>query len=123
VKRRRNSRWLPRHALVGFKLAHDTADVLTLETRRTLVASLFRRPRPGAIRTDGVIVDIRPAARALPRRPQATDQGAPGSIQFAPGVGRISRVQGNARSGPRHCRLACQRRRARGHSRSLPSAR
>jgi uncharacterized protein (DUF433 family) len=65
VKRRRNNRLLPRNALVGLRLAHDTADVLTLETRRAVIASLLRRPRPGAIRTDAVVVDARPAARAV----------------------------------------------------------
>jgi uncharacterized protein (DUF433 family) len=65
VRRRRNTRLLPRNALVGLRLAHDTADVLTLETRRTVVASLLRRPQRGAIRADAVVVDARPAARAV----------------------------------------------------------
>jgi uncharacterized protein (DUF433 family) len=65
VRRRRNTRWLPRNALVGLRLAHDTADLLTLETRRIVVASLLRRARPGAIRADAVVVDARPAARAV----------------------------------------------------------
>jgi uncharacterized protein (DUF433 family) len=65
VKRRRNARLLPRNALVGLRLAHDTADVLTLETRRAVIASLLRRPRPRAIRAEAVVVDARPAARAV----------------------------------------------------------
>ena len=64
VKRRRNARLLPRNALVGLRLAHDTADVLTLETRRAVIASLLRRPRPRTIRAEAVVVDARPAARA-----------------------------------------------------------
>lgn len=65
VKRRRNTRLLPRSALVGLRLAHDTADLLTLEARRTVIASLLRRPRRGAIRADAVVIDARPAARAV----------------------------------------------------------
>src|SRR5262249_18766711 len=41
VKRRRNNRLLPRNALIGLKLAHDTAAVLTLEARRAVIASLI----------------------------------------------------------------------------------
>jgi len=65
VKRRRNARLLPRDALVGLRLAHDTADVLTPETRRAVVTSLLRRPRRSAIRAAAVVVDARPAARAV----------------------------------------------------------
>ena len=65
VKRRRNARLLPRAALVGLRLAHDTADVLTPETRRAVVASLLHRPRRNAIRAAPVVVDARPAAQAV----------------------------------------------------------
>jgi uncharacterized protein (DUF433 family) len=65
VKRRRNARLLPRDALVGLRLAHDTADVLTPETRRAVVASLLDRPRRSSIRAAAVVVDARPAARAV----------------------------------------------------------
>ena len=65
VKRRRNARLLPRDSLVGLRLAHDIADVLTPETRRTVVASLLHHPRRNAIRTAAVVVDARPAARAV----------------------------------------------------------
>jgi uncharacterized protein (DUF433 family) len=65
VKRLRNARLLPRDALVGLRLAHDTADVLTPETRRAVVTSLLRRPRRSAIRAAAVVVDARPAARAV----------------------------------------------------------
>jgi uncharacterized protein (DUF433 family) len=65
VKRRRNTRFLPRNALVGLRLAHDTADQLTLETRRMIIASLLRRSRPRPIRANAVVVDVRPAARAV----------------------------------------------------------
>lgn len=65
VKRGRNARLLTRKALVGLKLAHETADVLTPESRRTVVATLIRRPRQSMIRADMIMVDARPAAKAI----------------------------------------------------------
>jgi uncharacterized protein (DUF433 family) len=65
VKRRRSARLLSRKALVGLKLAHETADVLTPGSRRTVVARLIRRPRQSMIRADLVVVDARPAAKAV----------------------------------------------------------
>src|SRR5829696_8392822 len=57
VKRRRNARLLARGALVGLKLAHETADVLTHGSRRAVVAALIRRPRQSIIRFAFVVVD------------------------------------------------------------------
>ncbi len=65
VTRGRNARLLTRKALVGLKLAHETVDVLTPESRRTVVATLIRRPRQSMIRADVVVVDSRPAAKAV----------------------------------------------------------
>jgi uncharacterized protein (DUF433 family) len=65
VKRRRNARLLARNALVGLKLAHETADVLTLESRRSVVAASIRRPQQSMIHADPVVVDTRPAALAV----------------------------------------------------------
>jgi uncharacterized protein (DUF433 family) len=65
VKRRRNARLLARNALVGLKLAHETADVLTLESRRSVVAASIRRPQQPMIHADPVVVDTRPAALAV----------------------------------------------------------
>ncbi len=65
VRRRRNARLLARGALVGLKLAHETADVLTRESRRAVVATLIRRPRQPFIRTAAVVVDARPAVKAI----------------------------------------------------------
>jgi uncharacterized protein (DUF433 family) len=65
VKRRRSARFLVRKALVGLKLAHETADVLTLESRRAVVATLIRHPRQSTVHADLVMVDARPAARAV----------------------------------------------------------
>ena len=65
VKRRRNARLLTRSALVGLKVAHETADVLTPESRRAVVATLIRRPRQSVICANAVVVDARPAAKAV----------------------------------------------------------
>jgi uncharacterized protein (DUF433 family) len=65
VKRRDKARLLAPKALVGLKLAHETADVLTLRSRRAVVATSIRRPRQAMIRTDLVVIDARPAARAV----------------------------------------------------------
>jgi uncharacterized protein (DUF433 family) len=65
VKRRDNARLLAPKALIGLKLAHETADVLTLRSRRAVVATSIRRPRQAMIRTNVVVIDARPAARAV----------------------------------------------------------
>jgi uncharacterized protein (DUF433 family) len=65
VKQRDNARLLAPRALVALKLAHETAGVLTLQSRRAVAASSIRRPRQSMIRTDLVVIDARPAARAV----------------------------------------------------------
>jgi uncharacterized protein (DUF433 family) len=65
VKRRHNARLLALKALVGLKLAHDTADVLTLESRRVVVATVIRSPGQSTIRANLVVVDARSAAKAV----------------------------------------------------------
>jgi uncharacterized protein (DUF433 family) len=65
VIRQRKARLLKRNALIGLRLAHETADVLTAEGRRVMVAKLIRRPRQDVIRADAVIVDARPAAKVV----------------------------------------------------------
>jgi len=65
VKRRDKARLLAQKALVGLKLAHETADVLTLQSRRAIVATSIRRPRQSLIRADLIVVDARPAARTV----------------------------------------------------------
>ena len=65
VKRRRHARMLTRNALVGLKLAHDTMDVLMPESRRAVVATLIRRPHQSVVRADLVVVNARPAAKAV----------------------------------------------------------
>jgi uncharacterized protein (DUF433 family) len=65
VKQRDNARLLTPKGLVGLRLAHDTADMLTLQGRRAIVARSIRSPRPSMIRADMVVVDARPAARTV----------------------------------------------------------
>jgi uncharacterized protein (DUF433 family) len=65
VKHRENARLLTSKALVGLKLAHETAELLTLRIRRAVVATSIRQPRQSMIRTDLVVIDARPAARAV----------------------------------------------------------
>ena len=85
VKRRDNARLLAPKALVGLKLAHETADVLTLRSRRAVVATSIRRPRQAMIRTDLVVVDARPAARAV-RAGLSQLSKARGIVSSAPDV-------------------------------------
>src|SRR5712692_215771 len=65
VKRRRSARLLAPKALVGLRLAHETADMLTPASRRAVVAASIRRPRQSMIRTDVIVVDTRQAAQAV----------------------------------------------------------
>jgi len=65
VRRRHNARLLARGALVGLKLAHETADVLTRESRRAVVAILIRRPRQPIVRAAAVVVDARQAVKVV----------------------------------------------------------
>lgn len=65
VKRRDNARLLTPQGLVGLRLAHDTADMLTLQGRRAVVATSIRSPRQSLIRADMIVVDARSAARAV----------------------------------------------------------
>lgn len=65
VKRRNKARLLAPRGLVGLRLAHDTADVLTLQGRRAVVATSIRSPRQSLIRADMIVVDARPAAQTV----------------------------------------------------------
>jgi uncharacterized protein (DUF433 family) len=65
VKRRNKARLLAPRGLVGLRLAHDTADVLTLRGRRAVVATSIRSPRQSLIRADMIVVDARPAAQTV----------------------------------------------------------
>jgi uncharacterized protein (DUF433 family) len=85
VKRRDKARLVAPKALVGLKLAHETADVLTLRGRRAVVATSIRRPGQSIIRTDVVVVDARPAARAV-RAGLSQLSKARGIVSSAPDV-------------------------------------
>ncbi len=65
VKRRNKARLLAPRGLVGLRLAHETADVLTLQGRRAVVATSIRSPRQSLIRADMIVVDARPAAQTV----------------------------------------------------------
>src|SRR5260370_38768310 len=65
VKRRNKARLPAPRGLVGLSLAQDTADVLTLQGRRAVVATSIRSPRQSLIRADMIVVDARPAAQTV----------------------------------------------------------
>jgi uncharacterized protein (DUF433 family) len=66
VKKDRNERLLPPKTLVGLRLAFEMSDVLTLASRRAIVAKLIRRPQEQLIvHADVIRVDTRPAARTV----------------------------------------------------------
>jgi len=85
VKRRDKARLVAPRALVGLKLAHETADVLTLRSRRGIVATSIRRPRQSMIRADLLVIDARPAARAV-RSGLSRLSKARGIVSSIPGV-------------------------------------
>jgi uncharacterized protein (DUF433 family) len=85
VKRHDKARLLAPKALVALKLAHQTADVLTLHSRRAVVAASIRRPGQSMIRTALVVVDARPAARAV-RSGLSQLAKARGVVSSTPGV-------------------------------------
>jgi uncharacterized protein (DUF433 family) len=65
VKQHNNTRLLTQKGLLGLRLAHDTADMLTLQGRRAVVASSIRSPRQSMIRAEMVVVDARHAAKTV----------------------------------------------------------
>jgi hypothetical protein len=101
VKRSRNARLLARRALVGLKLAHETADVLTPASRREVVAALIRHPRQVIVRAGMIAVDTKPAAKAVRGTRSARQSAAPRN-QRARCAWRRARVQGNTYPRARH---------------------
>ena len=57
------ARAVHRTGLVGLKLAHETADLVTREGRRLLVRYLLDRPDARTARMGGLAVDLRPIRR------------------------------------------------------------
>ena len=112
MKRRRNARLLTRNALVGLKMAHETADVLTPESRRAVVATLIRRPRQPVIRADFSRVVPRLAARMGTSQSTITrlesGQPLPGTktfLRYAEATGSRFQVRPSAARGVTHAGL------------------
>jgi uncharacterized protein (DUF433 family) len=59
---RARSRMISGRALVGLRLAHLTADTLTLDARRRLVRRVMDEPETASIQEDAVSVAVGPAA-------------------------------------------------------------
>ena len=56
---KQNGKWMIfMRALVGLKLAHETADILTLEGRRRFVRRVLEYPDAGMVREEVVSVDL-----------------------------------------------------------------
>jgi uncharacterized protein (DUF433 family) len=54
--------------LVGLRLAHQTADLLTPKGRRRLIKQLLQRPRVQKLEESALAVDVRPIESAIRRR-------------------------------------------------------
>jgi NAD(P)-dependent dehydrogenase (short-subunit alcohol dehydrogenase family)/uncharacterized protein (DUF433 family) len=67
VERRAGARVILGRGLVGLKLAHDTADLLTPEGRRRLVKRLLQRPKAKTVGENAVTVDVQSMAAAVRR--------------------------------------------------------
>lgn len=59
VENRAGTRMIVGRGLVGLKLAHDTADLLTPKGRRQLVEQLIQQPAVATVREKALIVDVR----------------------------------------------------------------
>src|SRR5258708_12608401 len=79
VRQRDKARLLAQKALVGLRLAHEPADVLTLQSRRAEVATSIRSPRQSMIRADMVVADARPPAPPV-RPPLPPLRNAPAAL-------------------------------------------
>ena len=64
----RGTRVIPKHALLGLKLAYETAGILTFNCRRRLVRHALDTPDARTIREDIVSVDLRPMRSDVKRR-------------------------------------------------------
>ena len=66
---KREGKWMIfKRALVGLKLAHETADILTLKGFRRLVRHVLEDPDAGTVREEAVSVDVRPMKNDVKRR-------------------------------------------------------
>jgi uncharacterized protein (DUF433 family) len=60
VETRKGARVIVGSGLLGLKLAHVTAETLTLEARRRLIGSVLREPQATLVRDRAVTVELRP---------------------------------------------------------------
>lgn len=67
IDKREGARVILDRGLVGLKLAHETAELLTPEVRRRLVQRLLRQPEVTAMEEKPVTVDLRPLRAAVRR--------------------------------------------------------
>lgn len=67
VETRAGMRVIRGRGLVGLKLAHETAGLLSAEGRRRLVRRLLDRPRARTLRENAVTVDLQPIEAAVRR--------------------------------------------------------
>jgi uncharacterized protein (DUF433 family) len=65
VENRAGTRLIAGRGLVGLKLAHETADLLTPEGRRRVVKRLLETPEAKSVREDALTVDVRPTHAAV----------------------------------------------------------
>ena len=65
ARRGGRTRALHRVGLVGLRLAHETADLLTREGRRILMRNLLDRPDARSVRMGAIAVDLRPIRRKV----------------------------------------------------------
>jgi uncharacterized protein (DUF433 family) len=62
VETRAGARMISGRALVGLRLAHLTADTLTLEARRRIIGRVLAEPTASAFQEDAVTVAVEPVA-------------------------------------------------------------
>jgi uncharacterized protein (DUF433 family) len=67
VESRAGTRVIVGRGLLGLKLAHDTADLLTPDGRRRLVKRLLQQPEAKTVEENAVTVDVRPMETAIRR--------------------------------------------------------
>jgi uncharacterized protein (DUF433 family) len=67
VGRRAGKRMIVSRGLVGLKLVHETAELLTPEGRRQLVKGLLRQGAKARLRDAALTIDVRPTKTAIRR--------------------------------------------------------
>lgn len=67
VKNRAGMRVILGRGLIGLKLAHETADLLTPEGRRQVIKKVIQRPKAKTIAHHALTLDVRPIETAIRR--------------------------------------------------------